>query len=232
MKIASFDIGKKNFAFYVEEVDEDKLKQIKNIEKLKRYNYPEGGFTNEFSMVIDEVYKSGKKVLLRNVDLTDNTDKSKYFDIEICQNMNDLLDEYEEIWDEVDIIIVEKQMSFRGKINTMALKLGQNCQSYFMLNYGREKKIVEFPAYYKTQVLGNLMKKVTLKNGKEKYRTLDDRDRKKWSVEETFAILSLRDDFETMNEIWEMKKRDDACDCISQLQAFKYLYFVDKLVEF
>ena len=131
-----------------------------------------------------------------------------------------------------DIIIVEKQMSFRGKINTMALKLGQNCQSYFMLNYGREKKIVEFPAYYKTQVLGNLMKKVTLKNGKEKYRTLDDRDRKKWSVEETFAILSLRDDFETMNEIWEMKKRDDVSDCISQLQAFKYLYFVDKLVEF
>ena len=144
MKIASFDIGKKNFAFYVEELDEDYLKQILNIEKPKRYNYPEGGFTNEFSLVIDKVYKSGKKVLLRNVDLTDNTDKSKYFDIEICRNMNDLLDEYQEIWDEVDIIIVEKQMSFRGKINTMALKLGQNCQSYFMLNYGREKKIVEF----------------------------------------------------------------------------------------
>ena len=232
MKIASFDIGKKNFAFYVEELDEDYLKQILNIEKPKRYNYPEGGFTNEFSLVIDKVYKSGKKVLLRNVDLTDNTDKSKYFDIEICRNMNDLLDEYQEIWDEVDIIIVEKQMSFRGKINTMALKLGQNCQSYFMLNYGREKKIVEFPAYYKTQVLGSLMKKVTLKNGKEKYRTLDDRERKKWSVEETFAILSLRDDFETMNEIWEMKKRDDVSDCISQMQAFKYLYFVDKLVEF
>jgi hypothetical protein len=232
MKIASFDIGKKNFAFYVEEVDEEKLNEIVNVDKLKRYTYPEGGFTEEFSKVIDSVYKSGKKILLRNVDLTENTDKSKYFDVEICRNMNDVLDEFEDIWDDVNIIIVEKQMSFRGKINTMDLKLGQNCQSYFMLNYGREKKIVEFPAYYKTQVLGALMKKTTLKNGKEKWKTLDDRERKKWSVEETFGILSLREDYETMNEIWEMKKRDDVSDVITQMQAFKYLYFVDKMVDF
>jgi hypothetical protein len=232
MKIASFDIGKKNFAFYVEEVDENMLNSIVNVDKVKRYKKPEGGLSNDFAKVIDEVYKSGKKVLLRNVDLTENTDCSKYFDLEICRNMNEVLDAYEEIWEDVDIIIVEKQMSFRGKINTMALKLGQNCLSYFIFNYGREKKIVEFPAYHKTQVLSSLMKKVKLKNGKEKYKSLDDRERKKWSVEETFGILSLREDYEMMNEIWEMKKRDDVSDAITQMQAFKYLYFVEKMKNF
>ena len=36
--IASFDIGKKNFAFYIEEINLKELKEIKNISKIKRYN--------------------------------------------------------------------------------------------------------------------------------------------------------------------------------------------------
>ena len=45
-----------------------------------------------------------------------------------------------------DFISIEKQMSFRGKRNTMALKLGQHCYSYFVFKYGASKEIIEFPA--------------------------------------------------------------------------------------
>ena len=31
--VASFDIGKKNFSFYIEEFDVDALRQVKNINK-------------------------------------------------------------------------------------------------------------------------------------------------------------------------------------------------------
>ena len=37
MRIASFDIGKKNFAFYIEEMDTNKFNTINNIDKNDRY---------------------------------------------------------------------------------------------------------------------------------------------------------------------------------------------------
>ena len=58
---------------------------------------------------------------------------------------------------------------------------------------------------------------------------LGDRERKKWSVQEGFYIMSLREDFETMSDVGIMKKRDDVNDVLIQLQAFKYLYFVDHM---
>ena len=64
---------------------------------------------------------------------------------------------------------------------------------------------------------------------KVKFKTLGDRERKIWSVKEVFGILSLRNDYETMSEIGEMKKKDDVSDVIAQLQAFKYLYFIEKM---
>ena len=227
--IASFDIGKVNFAFYVEEINLSKLNSIKNITKDKRYN-PNGTYTPEFEDLMQNyIYQNGNKKLLRNINLTDGTDKDKYFDTDICYNMFDVLDEFQEYWDKVSYVIVEKQMAFRGKINTMALKLGQNCQSYFMMNYGRDLKVIEFPAYYKTTVLGAPQTETKTKTGKVKFKTLGDRERKVWSVKEVFGILSHRNDYETMSEIGEMKKKDDVSDVIVQLQAFKYLYFVEKM---
>lgn len=227
--IASFDIGKVNFAFYVEEINLTKLNSIKNIAKDKRY-HPNGTYTEEFKELMENgIYQNGNKKLLRNINLTDGTDKDKYFDTDICYNMFDVLDEYQEYWDKVSFVIVEKQMAFRGKINTMALKLGQNCQSYFMMNYGRKLKVIEFPAYYKTTVLGAPQTAANTKTGKVRFKTLGDRERKIWSVKEVFGILSIRNDYETMSEIGEMKKKDDVSDVIAQLQAFKYLFFVEKM---
>ena len=175
--IASFDIGKCNFSFYVEEINLTKLKSIKNIKKDDRY-FMNGTCTTEFTILMEEIYRNGNNKLLKNVNLTEGTDKDKYFDSDICYNMFDMLDEYKEYWDKVSYVIVEKQMSFGKKINTMALKLGQSCQSYFMINYSRDLKVIEFPAYYKTIVLGAPQTETKTKSGKIKFKTLGDRERK------------------------------------------------------
>ena len=140
-----------------------------------------------------------------------------------------MLDEYQEYWETISIVIVEKQMSFGKKINTMAIKLAQSCQSYFMMNYGRELKVIEFPAYHKTNILGAPQVETSTSKGKIKYKTLGDRERKKWSVQEVYNIITLREDYETMAQIGSMKKKDDVADVFVQLQAFKYLYYIDKI---
>ena len=224
--IACFDIGKINFSFYIEEIQVEKLSNITNIDKNNRYN-PDGTPTEDFHKILENIYSNGKRILLKNINITENVDKNKYFDIELCYNMVDVLNEYVEYWDKVDYIIVERQMSFGKKINTMALKLGQHCQSYFINKYGRDKKVIEFDAYHKTHVLGAEKIKTFTKTGKVSYKNIGDKERKKWTVEQAFSILELRDDFETMSEIGSMKKKDDVCDNICMMQAFKYLCFVD-----
>jgi hypothetical protein len=224
--IASFDIGKKNFAFYIEEINLEELKGINNIQKLKRYK-ADGTCTDEFEKIIRSVYMNGKRILLKNIDLTVGTDKKKYFDIELCHNLIDTLDKYQEYFDKVSYVVVEQQMSFGKKINTMALKLGQHCESYFLFKYGRFKEVIEFPSYYKTQVLGAEKIKKSTKTGKISYKAVDKTSRKKWAIYEASTILAEREDFHTLSEITSMKKSDDVSDVIVQLQAFKYLYFVE-----
>ena len=228
IRIASFDIGKCNFAFYIEEVDLEVLNNLENIPKNERYN-PNGTPTLDFKNILEQLYSNGKKILMKNLNITEGS--NKYFDIELCYNMIDVLEEYSEYWDDVDFIIVEQQMSFGKKRNTMALKLAQHCESYFINKYGRcDKQIIEFQAYHKTQVLGCEKIENKTKTGKITFKNIGDRERKKWAVEQSFYILSLREDFETMCEIGIMKKKDDVSDTIVQCQAFKYLKFLDKVI--
>ena len=228
IRIACFDIGKINFSFYIEEINLDDLYKIKNISNNKMYNI-NGTPTEEFQKILDNIYSNGNKILLTNSNITNGVDKNKYFDIELAYNMVDLLNSYTEYWDNVDYFVVERQMSFGNKINTMALKLGQHCESYFINRYGKEKQVIEFEAYHKTQVLGSEKIKNITKTGKVTYKNIGDKERKKWTIEQSFYILSCRDDFETMSEINLMKKKDDVCDNICMMQAFKYKYFIDKL---
>ena len=99
IRIVSFDIGKINFAFYIEEIDLSAFKNIKNISSLKRYN-TNGTPTEEFREILNNMYKNGKKILLKKYDLTTkDVDKEKYFDFNLCYNMVEVLDEYEEYWE-------------------------------------------------------------------------------------------------------------------------------------
>ena len=223
--IASFDIGKKNFSFYIEEFDSNIIKSLKNIPKQTRFNN-NGTPTPTFNNILTDIYKTGTKILLENVDLTHGCNPKSYLDINILYNMTNLLDKYSNYWDQCDIFVIEKQMSFGKRTNTMAMKLGQHCWSYFAFKYSRFKPIIEFPAYYKTQILGSQKDKT--KNNK--YKAISKPKRKIWCVNKAMKIIEDRKDQETLTQIQKSKKKDDLCDVICQLQAFKYLAYVDKSI--
>jgi hypothetical protein len=218
MFVISFDIGKCNFAFYIEEFDEKKLDEVKNIPKIKRFN-ADGSPTEEFAQILSEIYLNGNTVLYKNVDLTGGTKKEKYLDQKVCLNMITELDKYKNEIDKCSVVLIEQQMSFQNVRNTMAIKLAQNCASYFIHRYSMEKELIEYPAYHKTQVLG-----APKKGGK----TLSKPERKKWATEKAIEIIMERGENETLEEITGKKKKDDLADVLIQLQSFKYLRYVDK----
>lgn len=225
---ASFDIGKKNFSFCVEEFDKNELMVIKNIPSTKRYN-PDGTATDEFQEILDQVFANGRIVLHKNLDLTDGCDPKAKLDPLTFHNMCDVLRQYDDYWSKCAAFVIEEQMSFGRKINKMAMKLGQHCYSYFVVQYGRMKQIIEFPAYHKTQVLGApKVKGKPYKSGKTRWKAMSKPQRKKWSIEQAIEILNNRGEIDVLDELTTARKKDDLADVLTQLQAFKYLVFVDK----
>lgn len=218
--VASFDIGKKNFAFYIEEIDITEILNLPKIDKNKRYNL-NGTITDEFKENLNKIYLNGKNILFENLDITKNCQKNSYLELEMFYNMTEMLDLYEDFWKQCDIFLVEQQMSFGKNRNTMALKLGQHCQSYFSIKYGRNVDIIEFPAYNKTNILG--AEKIYTGKGKNKYKTIDKPARKKWSIEKAKDIFTLRNDLESLEIILSSRKKDDLADVLCQLQAFKVI---------
>jgi len=230
IRVAAFDIGKKNFSFYIEEFDKDDLNSIKNLPKTLQYN-DDGTPTSKMQNILDQVCMNGVTIIHKNSDLTANCDKTKMLDPETFHNMNDLLDKYSDHFEKCSYFVIEQQMNFGKRRNPMAMKLGQHCYSYFAIKYGRGKTILEFPAYHKTQVLGAIKDKgKKLKSGKYKWISVDKPARKKWSVAKAAEILSNRDEEHVMDEIKEKKKRDDQADCLTMIQSWKYLHYVDKSV--
>ena len=225
--IASFDIGKNNFAFLIEEIDIILLNSIENISSTLRYNI-DSTVTVDFKNILDKVYMTGKIILYENTNITAGCEKNKYVEQRLFYNMQILLDNYVSYFDKCSIIIIEKQMAFGKIINTMALKLGQNCMSYFIFKYGMSKEIIEFPAYHKTQILGCSKILTHSKKGTIKYTSITKTNRKKWSIKEALNILTLREDIENLNHLSNSKKKDDLADTLTQLQAYKYIVFVDK----
>lgn len=226
--VASIDIGKKNFAFCIEQFDKKELETIKNINSAKRY-LENGLPTENMNNILETIYNNGNIVLYDNVDLTANCDPKKKLDPETFYNMNDILDKYTEYWDKCSVIIIEEQMSFGRKLNKMAMKLGQHCYSYFTFRYGRFKTIIEFPAYYKTQILGApKVEGKPYKSGKKRWKAMEKPQRKKWSVEKAIEILTSRGELDILESLTTAKKRDDLADVLVQLQAYKYLAFIEK----
>lgn len=223
--VASFDIGKKNFAFYIEEYDTSLFEEIENIpDKKSRYNI-DGTPTDDFKPVLENICVNGKVILYKNIDLTENVENNNIINPEYYYNMSDVLDKFSDYWDKCDKIIIEKQMAFGVRNNIMAIRLGQHCWSYFASKYGRDKEIIEFPAYHKTQVLG--AEKVEVKSRNiNKYKSMTKPKRKKWCINKAIHIFTIRDDQETLERIKNTKKKDDLADVVCQLQAYKILTYI------
>lgn len=235
--VASFDIGKNNFAFCIERVCVDHLLCIKKAGNTKAIYLEDGTASPTTSELLQEVYMSGDIIEIKNNNITAEgftslrpdyvtatvfARKKISFDLGLCVCMSNVLDSYEHLWKDVDVFLVEKQMD----INNLCVRLSQHCESYFLLKYPG-KRVVEFPSHFKTTVLG--APKVLKKGGKtlkKKYKSMEKPARKKWAVDTAKEILAERGDFKTLKTLGPYTKAYDKCDCIVQLQAWKYLEFI------
>lgn len=227
MRVASFDIGKKTFSFYVEDFDENIISSL--IPPNKRYNQ-DGTPTSDFNEILDQIFINGNCVTATTHDLTENCLENLYLEPMMFHNMTRVLDDYSDIWSTCDLFLIEQQMAFRKKYNTMAVKLGQHCWSYFAIKYGITREIIEIPAYYKTQVLGADKTPSVTKSGKTIWKNLDARARKKWTSNLSENIMEMRHDKVGTRLLKKTKKIDDRADCICQLQAFKVLRYLDNSI--
>jgi len=230
MFVASFDIGKKNFAFVVQEIDETTLLNNMIYCPAKKHRYNEDGTpTTCFSDFLhNHVFPTSRVVLHDNVDLTDTLDYidlgikrkgatgkgASSLDYKIFLEMYTVLDKYIEYWDKCDWFLIEQQMAFGKKVNSMAIKLGQHCISYFISKYRDTRAIIEFPSYHKTKVLGAPAKIIKS-------------ERKKWAIDMAVYILCNREEYDWVQFIVKSTKRDDLSDVIVQLEAWKVLYYID-----
>ena len=227
--IASFDIGFKNFAFYIEKVDLTSLENIQDVEKDKRFK-EDGTPTDDMNLLLDKLYKTGTTILHVNTDISQGCNtKIKSVDNKILLNMNDLLDKYHEYWSKCSSIVIEQQMQFgRFKQNTKAVKIGHHCQSYFLCKY-KDKHIIEFPSYYKTQILGcQKIKGKKYKNGNYSWKSISKPNRKKWAIVKATDILKLRNEENHILNIKNKSKKDDLADTLVQLQSYKYIHYIEK----
>jgi len=231
----AFDPGKVNFAFIIEEVDKDMLKDIICPDKKDRFvknGRKDVTPTDKYIDFLEEFYHCGKTILCSNNDITIDFDEkeekeekrkgrktkdetkvkskpkgSKALDSNIFLRLTQLLDNHKEYFDKCSTIIIEQQMSFGRSINTMAIKIAQHTYSYFLFRYGNSKKIVEFPSYNKTQILGAPA-------------GLDKPKRKKWAIEKANEIWTLRGDMDTIDMITKKKKKDDMSDCLLHVLSY------------
>lgn len=217
MKLVSFDIGYRNLAFAV-----TTLKSSSN-DKITDYKTE----INKDGTLSERLNESIKNFYLNNLQFdffsnNDITGKSiKTLDADIFIKVSECLDQYDYIWKDIDTLIIEKQMSFRGVYNVNALKIAQHVFSYFLIKYNIKPQ--EYDAYHKTTLLGAPKTKQILKNNKEKFKAMTKPERKKWAIAKSKQILSDIGDEKLSANFNSFKKKDDISDCL--LMNLTYLYY-------
>ena len=174
--VAAIDPGKNNFAFIVEEIDVDAIKKLPRVLKKNRYeidNTP----SEEWAETMQKISELGRTIVVENKNVTtgSSSKRKNLLEKQVFLNLTNVLDEYKDYWDKCSYIMIEQQMSFGRKHNTMAIKIAQHTYSYFIFKYGPFKFLHEIPSYFKTQVLGA-------------EKGLDKPGRKKWAVVEARKI--------------------------------------------
>ncbi|CCV02460.1 RuvC-like Holliday junction resolvase [Armadillidium vulgare iridescent virus] len=207
--IASFDIGKINFAYCIEKTSIADLQS---------------------STSVDDMCLKGSLISIDNVRLVSYPKKSpvirqrgprkgtsykpsgRYtFDL-----LFTFLEERKEQWNRCHIFVIEQQMNQ----NKEGQKISYHLEAYFKTIYGLFKEVLLFPSYHKTQVF---------QDPEEKYKKISYSKRKKACIDKATNILQSRDDQTTICKLERSKKRDDMCDVICQLQAYKWLKLASKM---
>lgn len=232
IRIASFDMGKKNFAWYIEDTYKEDLEELKErYESLPKVlqRRVKGNMNPEIKEMLDIVCYTGDIVDMGVFDLRSKEcieAKSKGVDMDTRKNIISHLEEYKEIFSTCDIFLVEQQFSStftpRGRKNPStqsnidAIKIGELVMGWLIANF-KDKEIIHYGSQFKTAILGASP-------------TLTKPQRKKWSVEKFVEILNSRDDGESLEKLLKDKKNkqkgDDIADCCIQCQSYKFRTFV------
>lgn len=235
VRCVSIDVGRKNLAFYTEDVSMESMqelkKEYKKLPKLpKRIN---DKLNKPLADFIDTMYTYGVRVDggMGVFDIRENKNSDE-LDIATRVNLIKLLKDYRWLWDSCDTVVIEAQFicfkakSRGGGANIKAIKIAECILFWFIEHYNNTITPVLFGSSFKTQLLGapQFTEKKSRKTGKMEKRKMAKLDRKKWSIMEGKRILELREDKDALIMLDETKrgkqKLDDVCDCIVQLQAY------------
>ncbi len=206
IRIASFDIGLKNFATWIDEYDVD------DIPSSDLEFSHDGRASSESQRIIDEFLSRGSTVSMSNCDISNG---SATVTSEVLANLTIFLAQHPHLHT-CDFFVVEKQMSFGKASNPKALRLSHHVQSTLLNMHGVTARVVDFPAYKKTQMLGAPKKKAA----SGKFKAVSYAERKKWAIDKCIEVLLMRGEVDVLDDVLNMKKRDDVSDCLLQAGAF------------
>ena len=221
--MASFDIGYRHLAYYVESIHLDDALGICNVPKARRYR-EDGATTDEFQRVLDQLAAAGRIVELDCVDISDGCDNSGALDPQTLHNLTEFLDSKSDLFSQCTVFVIEEQFrgggfgrgrAKAGSQNTKAIRIQHHLESYVYINYP-DAVVKPFPSRHKTQVIGC-----------PKARNTDSK-RKVWAVHAFRDMLITLENYEMLKFLEDFpRKRDDISDVFLQLLAFKYLAIVD-----
>lgn len=221
--MASFDIGYKNLAWYVESVDLAAARAIKNIPYSRRY-CEDGGTTDEFQAVLESLASTGEDVELNCVSIDQGCDNSGALDPQTLHNLTEFMDNKNDIFGRCSVFVIEEQFrsgfgrgkSKTGSQNTKAIRIQHHLESYLYINYP-DAIVKPFPSRNKTRIIGC-----------PKARNTDSK-RKTWAVHAFRDMLISLENYNLLRFLEEFpQKRDDISDVFLQLLAFKYLVIIDR----
>ena len=233
MRILSVDIGVHNTAFYLEEFDENEIKQMikkHNLSKTEK-RYDENGLAiGTYKKIVDDMCQIGNCIFVEKLNLSDK--KGAVFDLQTFINFTYFLDNNKKIMDTVDTVVIEQQL----KTNPMAQRVEQHCISWFTYNYLDSKDIIVFPSRNKYLMLG--LPRNVFDEKKKIVRKITKNERKKWACEYTLSILTKKkvnivDGIINSEKLIEYifdknsNKKDDISDTICQLNAYKIKKYLD-----
>jgi hypothetical protein len=194
-RIASFDIGKKNFAHYVEDSHVDIIDALRQeYLSLKVKDRKLGG--DAMTSIVQRVCLEGVMVSTGVFDLRET--EENVLDVATRRNIIAHLESLKDLWKTCSLIVVEQQYfntftGFKarkpgagGGANVDAIKIGEIVMTWFLMTFVREidkgkMEVISYGSQFKTQTLGAPKK-------------LDKAARKKWSTERAEELYRERKD--------------------------------------
>lgn len=195
IRIASFDIGKKNFAQYIEECDIDVLYKLRDkyrtLPKLQQRRV-KGKMNEEIDSLLKDMYIGGRRLHTGVYDFRSNKESNE-LDMSVRKNLIKHLKSHRDLWKECKIFIIEQQYfatfnqygnrGGKSEANIDAIKLAEATLTWFLSEY-EEAEVLYFSSVYKTQMLGaEPMKEI---------------ERKRWAIGKAKEIYTLREDEEVI----------------------------------